>query len=276
LQAEQNSKEEGVDDNAEDDYEIQNDTPKKKVYSVWPSSQPTSSEKILHTSDSTIPYSTASYLTMLVEEETKEKPEDTSLQTEKESDIITVQPTNLKEILFEESKKLFKRAGEHDSNEIMNNQQDSISSKPKRQHHGLRCNRCFALLVRDKDFEYLNGRLYVDKQVLSDKTWEGLIIEKGKVFCKNMHAVGYMEPSTWTNKTIYSPVIRAETTTFENNFLNNPEFAGADFVQNKTRIEKISYPVGDPQSDPYYRLKAMDGWTPDKMIPDRYHIGEKS
>jgi len=90
-----------------------------------------------------------------------------------------------------------------------------------------------------------------------------------------MHPVGFMEPSTWTNKTIYSPVLRIENTTFENNFLNNPEFAGSDLIQNKTRVERIPFKMGDPETDPWYKLKALDGWTPDKMIPDRYHIGGK-
>jgi hypothetical protein len=50
----------------------------------------------------------------------------------------------------------------------------------KRQHYGLRCRKCFALLCRDDDFEYKNGQLWVNPVVLHNG-WEGLIVKGDRV-----------------------------------------------------------------------------------------------
>jgi hypothetical protein len=40
--------------------------------------------------------------------------------------------------------------------------------------------RCFSLLARDEDFDYINGELWVNPQITSHN-WDGLQFEKGRV-----------------------------------------------------------------------------------------------
>ena len=94
------------------------------------------------------------------------------------------------------------------------------SQPPKKQHTGLRCKKCFALLARDTDFEYRNGSLFINPELHKDKTWQGLVIQKGNVYCQNMHIVGYREESSWTNTRLLLTVLKTNKTTFIENFVN--------------------------------------------------------
>jgi hypothetical protein len=55
-----------------------------------------------------------------------------------------------------------------------------VLNETKKQHRGLRCSRCFALLCRDDDFEYTNGQLHVTGEALK-ASWDGLIMKGGMV-----------------------------------------------------------------------------------------------
>lgn len=46
--------------------------------------------------------------------------------------------------------------------------------KPKKQHKGLRCIKCFALLCRDDDFDYINGKLWINSKLFKQGAWDGL------------------------------------------------------------------------------------------------------
>ncbi len=153
------------------------------MYSVWPSSQPSKEapKTIPLSSESPSLQSTASFIELLSKSsgEETEKQADPEKPQSKETEEQSTNPSkSLKDTLLEDSNNRFKRAGEQEKSE---SSELETNSKPKRQHRGLRCNRCFQLLVRDKDFEYLNGRLYIDKQLLRDKSWEGILVQKGKV-----------------------------------------------------------------------------------------------
>jgi hypothetical protein len=142
--------------------------------------------------------------------------------------------------------------------------------KRQRQHYGLRCRKCFALLCRDDDFDYKNGQLWINPKIVHSG-WEGLIIKGDRVFCQNMHAVGVKRATTWTNLTKYVPVLKVEKTTFIENFVHNPDFANSDKVKNK--IFYASSDAGD-------RLKLSllpEEYLPqidDDIISDRYHPEE--
>lgn len=237
---------------------------KKKVYSVWPSSWPQNDNLIKETIlDTEIkPFTTSSSLQFLYQNIENEF--ETKQTEEKVLSPIEQKKTPI-ELMLEENKKNFKRMGEKETS-------IEKSIPPKKQHSGLRCKKCFVLLARDTDFEFRNGKLYIKPGVLKDKTWEGMIVEKGKVFCQNMHNVGFMEPTTWTNKTIYLPTLKTEHTTFIENFVNNPKYADSDIIKNKGLFaSEIDFTLEDPASDPWYKLKMLDGWTKEKQISDRYH-----
>jgi len=102
----------------------------------------------------------------------------------------------------------------------------------KRQHRGLRCPKCLALLVRDQDFDYKNGELWVDPTILS-KGWEGIKMKGSTIYCQNMHSVGTKRFTTWTNESRFVPVLKVSKTTFKENFLDNPEFKDSSLIVNK-------------------------------------------
>lgn len=75
--------------------------------------------------------------------------------------------------------------------------EDEEEAKPKKQHKGwylalllllnsclgLRCIKCFALLCRDNDFEYVNGKLWVNNDELRKSGWQGLETRGSWVCC---------------------------------------------------------------------------------------------
>jgi hypothetical protein len=168
--------------------------------------------------------------------------------------------------------------------------------KQKRQHFGLRCPKCFALLARDEDFEYRNGRLLIKPHVIREREWKGLVIEKSKVYCMNMHQVGNMvsrnsiegltlfqQPTTHANKTTFLASLWIEKTTFVENFLKNPKYANSDLIKNKWRANELHTPGTSyyhctktisnnslEESDEWRKVREVEGWEP-SGVADRYH-----
>ncbi|KAH3766432.1 hypothetical protein Pelo_1689 [Pelomyxa schiedti] len=115
----------------------------------------------------------------------------------------------------------------------------STETNPDRmQHHGLRCAKCFCLLARDCDWEYVNGQLWVNWP--PSIHWDGLILKHCKVYCCNMHEVGYQCHTTRANMSSFIPILKVHKTTFAENFLNNPAFSGSEKVVNKVRFSGFS------------------------------------
>jgi len=139
--------------------------------------------------------------------------------------------------------------------------------KKNRQHRGLRCKKCFYLLVRDEDFEYKNGQLWV-KDTLKKIRWEGLKFKGNNVFCQNMHPVGVLKHSTWTNMTKYVPILKVDKTTFIENFINNPKYVDSPLIVNKLVKQETS-------GEDWLKLNLLE----EKYLPkvdenletDRYH-----
>lgn len=126
-----------------------------------------------------------------------------------------------------------------------------VLTETKKQHRGLRCSRCFSLLCRDDDFEYMNGQLNVTGEALKS-SWDGLIMRGGmvcffliilqlylsyspfvsfrfsvlfvdllsQVYCQKMHLVGYKKHVTFTNKSKSVVALKVEKTTFTENYTN--------------------------------------------------------
>ncbi len=90
-------------------------------------------------------------------------------------------------------------------------------SEPHKQHKGLRCKKCFALLVRDSDFDFRNGQLVVNPEIAPD--WEGLKFRGKTVYCKNIHVVGFREEQSFAKKTSVITIIKPQKTTFDENFV---------------------------------------------------------
>eukprot|EP01122_Echinamoeba_exundans_P000657 TRINITY_DN10581_c0_g1_i1.p1 TRINITY_DN10581_c0_g1~~TRINITY_DN10581_c0_g1_i1.p1 ORF type:complete len:286 (-),score=56.18 TRINITY_DN10581_c0_g1_i1:311-1168(-) len=107
---------------------------------------------------------------------------------------------------------------------------DARSEKDPKQHRGLRCKKCFCLLARDEDFEYRNGMLWL---IGNQRGWDGLSIRGENVFCQNNHRVGHKVARSYALVRTDVPVIKPDKTTWEENFVRNPEFAGSDFIKNK-------------------------------------------
>jgi hypothetical protein len=187
---------------------------KKRIYGVWAGSWPNSEpsgilEKSTPIDDSEVsPFSLAYRLHNLPQEE-ELKPTNT---TEVEPQIQPVK--SQKELLLEFTKTQFTKAGEK-------TEQPEPEAKPAtKQHSGLRCKKCFVLLARDTDFEYRNGRIYINPALHKDKTWQGLVIQSGKVYCQNMHIVGLREQTSWTNQQVFVSILKTKKTTFIENFVN--------------------------------------------------------
>jgi len=145
--------------------------------------------------------------------------------------------------------------------------EDEEAAKPKKQHKGLRCIKCFALLCRDADFEYVNGQLWVNSDELRKQGWQGLETRGSWVYCQNMHVVGSKKATTWTNKSKITVVLKVEKTTFMENFVNNPKFVGSDKIINKMQtVEKTN--------DGMWRQLSLPDkkYIPQTPAPaDRYH-----
>ena len=107
-----------------------------------------------------------------------------------------------------------------------------ICPQPK-QHNGLRCKKCFELLVRDDEFLFAGGLLLVNPIVLVKRGWKGLHEKGGVVFCKNMHNVGRLARATYANQGIPFYRLRGEKTTWEANYINNPQFKDSEITKNK-------------------------------------------
>jgi len=90
----------------------------------------------------------------------------------------------------------------------------------------LRCKKCLALLARDCDFEYKNGQLCVTPEIFKSG-WEGIVMKGNTVYCQNIHPIGHKRSTTWTDQTIFVPVLTVTKTTFKENFLDNPDFQGS-------------------------------------------------
>ncbi|KAJ4458132.1 hypothetical protein PAPYR_6253 [Paratrimastix pyriformis] len=107
----------------------------------------------------------------------------------------------------------------------------------RKQHTGLRCRKCFALLVRDEDFDLVNTLLVVNPVVFTKKAaWEGLIIRAGKIFCQNMHQVGVQERVALLGESRMTAVLQKAKTTWQQNFVENPAFANSEKLVNKLRL----------------------------------------
>jgi len=150
------------------------------------------------------------------------------------------------------------------SEQVPSNEDQSTSEKPKKQHRGLRCIKCFSLLVRDEDFDYINGLLWVDNAIV--KGWDGLQFRGSWVYCQKMHVVGTKKSATWTNKTKPMIVIKTEKTTFSQNFLHNPEFLGSEKIRNKMQMSERG-------NEGMWRQLSL---PPQQFLPapapiDRYH-----
>lgn len=68
-------------------------------------------------------------------------------------------------------------------------------AKPKKQHKGLRCIKCWVLLCRDNDFDYVNGQLWIKTDELRKSKWEGLQT-RGSWVCVFLSLFG--APNSWT------------------------------------------------------------------------------
>ncbi|KAK9761278.1 hypothetical protein K7432_013942 [Basidiobolus ranarum] len=97
--------------------------------------------------------------------------------------------------------------------------QDVDFDQTKRVHSGLRCCRCFELLVRDSDFECHNNTLVVRPNKLPDN-WKGIQRRGDRVFCQNMHNIGSIQRTTWANFSVNIYHLKIDKTTYKENFLN--------------------------------------------------------
>mmetsp|Transcript_12403 Transcript_12403/g.17166 ORF Transcript_12403/g.17166 Transcript_12403/m.17166 type:complete len:202 (-) Transcript_12403:42-647(-) len=113
------------------------------------------------------------------------------------------------------------------------------TKKDTPQHFGLRCKKCFMLLVpSDEDFDYVNGELKLNPKISGDKSWAGLVYQSGLVYCQKMHLVGKTIRSTFTNKFREIVVLKPEKTTFTENFVKNPFYKDSPIIQNKSLVEQ--------------------------------------
>jgi len=158
----------------------------------------------------------------------------------------------------------FARSTEKEGSQDTDN--NTTTEKPIKQHRGLRCNRCFALLCRDDDFEYINGQLWVD-HLITKKGWDGLVFRGSWVYCQKMHVVGSKKSATWTNKSKTVIVIKVEKTTFTENFLHNPEFSGSDKIRNRMQ-------TAERGNEGMWRKLSLpaDQYLPQPAPTDRYHV----
>lgn len=119
--------------------------------------------------------------------------------------------------------------------------QENVQSK---QHRGLRCKKCFLLLCRDSDFDFINGQIWIDPSSLQ-QNWDGLVLKEDAVYCQNMHYIGNV--TQVAKKTTI--IITTDKTTFKENFLLkfelinkliankfSPEYADSDKIKNKIRL----------------------------------------
>jgi hypothetical protein len=138
--------------------------------------------------------------------------------------------------------------------------------QPTKQHRGLRCKKCFSLLCRDLDFEYRNGQIWVDSDLVKKIGWGGLIVQGTRVYCEKMHIVGAKRAATWTNKTKYMLVIKVDHTTFIENFLKNPDFAGSELIKNRLNFS-------EPSNDGMWIKLSLPNrkFVPEPRPTDRYH-----
>lgn len=113
------------------------------------------------------------------------------------------------------------------------------------------------MLVRDEDFEYKNGRLWLSRRVLKDHSWQGIISRGDRIYCQNMHIVGRKEPTTWTNQTVLLPVLKVDKTTFVENFLHNSAFFNSPIIVNKPLFSQEKIP---DQEQWLHLKKASDQW----------------
>lgn len=90
----------------------------------------------------------------------------------------------------------------------------------KKQHHGLRCKKCFLLIAKDEDFKYYSGHLWVEPKILEMRGFSNLLVKNDIVYCKNMHNIGRLEYTTYSTDRIEIYRIRIPKTTFEENYLN--------------------------------------------------------
>lgn len=209
--------------------------PKRKVYGVWLSdSTPTSKESSQTTNgdtetDSTTPLNSFGVAATLksirsnpiveiesavnVVQQGTQNPQ-TNTPTEESSQKPT---ENREQLLKEKVLANFVRSSSSSSPSTTYN--DSKPNEPKKQHSGLRCKKCFCLLIQDDKFEYKNGKLCVHPKDI-DRNWQGLVTQGNRVYCQNMHIVGTKEASTWTNKTISVLTLKIDHTTFVENFLH--------------------------------------------------------
>jgi len=144
--------------------------------------------------------------------------------------------------------------------------QEMVLNETKKQHRGMRCSKCFALLCRDDDFEFINGQLHVTGGALK-ASWDGLIMKGGMVYCQKMHLVGYKKHVTFTNQSKSAVVLKVEKTTFTQNYVNNPAFEGTDKVKNRLQFQER----GNEGLWRQLSLPPKD-FIPTEFAPaDRYH-----
>lgn len=144
---------------------------------------------------------------------------------------------------------------------------EMVLVEPAKQHRGLRCSRCFALLCRDDDFEYMNGQLNVTGEALKP-SWDGLIIKGGMVYCQKMHLVGYRKHVTFTNLSRNAVILKVEKTTFTDNYVKNPAFAGSEKIRNRLQFQERG------GNDGMWRQLSLppEAMRPKELAPaDRYH-----
>jgi len=214
----------GEENDEEDEVEESETKIPKRIIGVWRDDWPSTENKTLVSSKENIPGSISDILNHARQQQSLSNVSQEEISKEKEE--IN---TNVKVTYQEINSRKFKRAGE---------QVEEPKEEPKKQHTGLRCKKCFCLLARDADFEYKNGTLWIHPRVFKESNWEGLITKGGTVYCQNMHPVGQKESTTWTNETVFATVLKVDKTTFMENFVKNPAFAGTDMIKNKLRFNE--------------------------------------
>lgn len=92
--------------------------------------------------------------------------------------------------------------------------------KEPKQHHGLRCSKCFLLLAKDEDFKHYSNHIWIDPRVLQKRGLYNLKVKNDVVYCKNMHNIGRLEFSSFVNERIPIYRIKIPKTTFVENYVN--------------------------------------------------------
>lgn len=159
-----------------------------------------------------------------------------SLEKENDGDKTPSVSANQSAYSYQYITQNFHRSGESREHSVP---PQNVDAEQQKKHTGLRCRKCFTLLLRDKDFQYRNGKLWATPSAIKEinlRKWQGLILQGQLVYCQNMHIVGFREPTTFANERVYSVGIKAHKTTFLENFTNNPTYKGGNIAERKSRF----------------------------------------